>query len=219
MTVAANDLSHSGRAVSALPATASALAVLGVGAFILLAYELGSQSAHMAVHIATMNVAAPLGAAALAIKLPEFVGRPRMLWIATAAQLVLLWGWHTPAAQHAAAESQAMQAAMHITLLLSSVCFWCAVVRLSADSGWQAIAALLLTGKLACLLSALLIFSPRPLYQGAGHGMHLDDQQLAGLLMITACPLSYLVAAMVIVVRLIRRLTETPNNRILSPAG
>ena len=33
----------------------------------------------------------------------------------------------------------------------------------------------------------------------------LDDQQLAGLLMIAACPLSYLVAAVVITVQLLNR--------------
>ena len=53
------------------------------------------------------------------------------------------------------------------------------------------------------------------LYEFAGHLVHaaghlpafraLDDQQLAGLLMITACPLSYLVAAVIITVQLIGR--------------
>ena len=74
---------------------------------------------------------------------------------------------------------------------------------------WHALPALLLTGKLVCLLAALLVFAPRALY-GASHQhaalmQPLDDQQLAGLLMIAACPLSYLVAAVVITVQLINR--------------
>jgi putative membrane protein len=216
---AATNNSHHGDRASALPAAVSGFAVLGAGAFTLLAYQLGAQSAHMAFHIAMMSVAAPLAAAALAAKLPGFVGSPRSLWAATAVQLALFWGWHIPSIQQAAMTSHALQAAMHATLLLSSVWFWCSVVRLPADSRWQAIAALLLTGKLACLLSALLVFSPRLLY-GANHGaMHLDDQQLAGLLMITACPLSYLVAALVIAIQIIRRLAETSSKRVFSPTG
>jgi putative membrane protein len=218
MAVAANDPHHSNRA-SALSAVVSGFVVLGVGICTLLAYQLGAQSAHMAIHIAMMSVAAPLAAAALAAKLPEFFARPRLLWAATAAQLALLWGWHIPFAQQAALASHALQAVMHSTLLLSSFCFWSSVVRLPATSQWQAIAALLLTGKLACLLSALLIFSPRLLYEAADHVMLLDDQQLAGLLMITACPLSYLIAAIVIATQLIRRLAETSNSRILSQPG
>jgi putative membrane protein len=219
MTDAANELSHGDRAASALPATISAFAVLGAGAFTLAAYDLGGQSLHMALHIALMNVAAPLGAALLATRLPGHFGLPRTLWLATGAQLVLLWGWHMPSVQHAAATSHALQAAMHAMLLISALGFWCAMVSLPVRSRWQVIAALVLTGKLACLLSALLIFSPRLLYHAADHPMQLDDQQLAGLLMITACPLSYLVAAIVIAIQLLRRLSEPSSQRALSPAG
>ena len=57
------------------------------------------------------------------------------------------------------------------------------------------------------ITGALLIFAPRTLYHLA-----LDDQQLAGLLMITVCPLSYLVAAVVLAVQWIGPGTsETPR--------
>jgi putative membrane protein len=59
----------------------------------------------------------------------------------------------------------------------------------------------LLTGKLSCLLGALLIFAPRILYtSGHQHSAmaNLTDQQLAGLLMIIACPLSYVTAGVVL---------------------
>jgi putative membrane protein len=215
---------HRGDRANALPAAVSGFVVLAVGVCVLASYSLGAQSAHMAIHIAMMSIAAPLGAAALAAKLPGFFRHPASLWIATAAQLVLFWGWHIPSVQQAALASHALQAAMHATLLVSSFWFWCSVVCLPAADRWQGIAALLLTGKLACLLSALLIFAPRLLYGAAGHlaghgAMHLDDQQLAGLLMISACPLSYLVAALVIAIQMIRRLASMPGHRVLSPSG
>jgi putative membrane protein len=59
--------------------------------------------------------------------------------------------------------------------------------------------ALLLTGKLTCLLAVLLVFAPRALYPHAA----LADQQFAGLLMLAACPLSYLGAALVITLRIV----------------
>lgn len=70
--------------------------------------------------------------------------------------------------------------------------------------------ALLLTGKLACLLGALLIFAPRELYRL--HGLpSLEDQQLAGLLMITACPLSYVVAGVAMAAQAIGDLERGPK--------
>jgi putative membrane protein len=197
-----------------LPALVSTSAVLAAGSVVLLTHTLGLQSAHMAAHIAAMSVAAPLAAAAWVAKLPAFVERRSFLWGATGAQLVLFWGWHAPGVQQTAMASHAVQSAMHATLLVAAIGFWCAVVRVPAAARWHAIAALAVTGKLTCLLSALLIFSPRALY--ATHDTQLDDQQLAGLLMICACPLSYLVAALVIAVQTIRVLT---SDRVVSPAG
>ncbi len=64
--------------------------------------------------------------------------------------------------------------------------------------------ALLVSGKLACLLGVLFVFAPRPLLAHAGHFVHaqvLADQHLAGLLMIAACPLSYVLTAVVLAVQ------------------
>jgi putative membrane protein len=117
---------------------------------------------------------------------------------------VLLWAWHAPAIERLASASHGLHASAHLALFLTSFVFWGAVIRVPGPTRWHTIAALLLTGKLTCLLSALLVFSPRALYGGGDHvARHLDDQQLAGLLMITACPLSYLVAAVVVVARLV----------------
>ena len=170
-------------------------------------------------HIASMNVVAPL-VAGWAIAQRQTAGsRASWLWIATLVQIVLLWTSHSPAVHNVVVQFPALWLALHGILFLSAVLFWFALLTISAAARWQTIPALLLTGKLACLLAALLIFSPRALYGAADHLVHaaghlpglraLDDQHLAGLMMITACPLSYLVAAVIITIQLIGR-PQTP---------
>jgi putative membrane protein len=61
---------------------------------------------------------------------------------------------------------------------------------------------------------ALLCFARRPLY--AAHGdpgglSALDDQQLAGLLMMASCAVVYVVAAVVLFVRWMNAIGKTPN--------
>lgn len=220
MVPAADNIPRDQRYLNTLPAIVSGFAVLIAGAFTLIAYTLGPQSGHMAIHIALMNIAAPFSAAALGRKFPDFIGRPRTLWAATATQIVLLWAWHVPALQINAAASHGLQVVMHASLFLSAFFFWSSICRLREAKRWHAVPALLLTGKLACLLSALVIFSPRVLYDFGGHApSSADDQQLAGLLMITACPISYLVAAVVATTLLVGSVGTAPNPRTHSQAG
>ena len=167
----------------------------------------------MAAHIVSMNVIAPLIAAFIAARRATATTPASWLWSATLLQIVLLWAWHAPAVYNVVAGAPLLQAALHAGLLAISTLFWFSVLSVDDRSRWHTIPALLLTGKLACLLAALLIFAPRTLYDAAGHLAHsmsqaakigaLDDQHLAGLLMITACPLSYLVAAVMITSQLI----------------
>ncbi len=189
---------------NALPAIFSAGAVLFAGVAVLALVELEPLSLHMVQHIALMSVVAPLVAVALA-RNPRAEGAlGRQLWAATLIQMMLLWLWHAPSLQQAAVHSGLLQAAVHGSLFLAAVFFWTALLRLPLRARWQGIAALLVTGKLACLLAALLVFAPRLLYAGT-HAHHatitLSDQQLAGLLMITACPLSYVLAGIVLAAR------------------
>ena len=210
------------------PAIASAAAVLVAGAAVLLIYDLGHLSLHMTMHIASMNVVAPLTAAWLIAHRQTSRIDASWLWVATLSQIALLWTWHAPAVQSAMVRSPTLELTLHGVLFLAALLFWFALLTIPASARWQTIPALLLTGKLSCLLAALLIFAPRTLYQSAGHLVHaadhasgfraLDDQHLAGLLMITACPLSYLVAAVMIAVQLIGS-TETaaaslPHHRL-----
>lgn len=203
------------------PAIASAGAVLVSGAVVLGLYDLGHQSRHMVTHIVSMSVVAPLLAAFIVSRRPGMATPPSWLWAGTVLQIVLLWAWHAPVVYNAAAASPLVQSALHATLFVVATAFWASLLTVTLASRWQSIPALLLTGKLACLLAALLIFAPRILYSAAGdlaHAAHqaatigpLDDQHLAGLLMITACPLSYLVAAVIIASQLI-------NSQFAAPA-
>lgn len=170
--------------------------------------ELGPLSLQMLQHVALMNVVAPLVALSLS-RLGPFA--PTSLLLAGFVQLIALWAWHAPAVQHLAASSSAAQVALMSVLAGAAIWFWYALI---AASQWRTLIALLLTGKLACLLGALLIFAPRDLYSLDGLVLalcttgpsSLADQQLAGLLMITACPLSYLVTGVALAARMLARL-------------
>ena len=189
-------------------ASASAGAVLVIGAIIALSHELGPQARHMALHIATMNIAAPLLAALIVARTALPDAQPRWLWLAALIQVVALWAAHAPAIQHHAMVTD-VQLATHGILMLSAVAFWTLLLALPHARRWHAIPPLLLTGKLVCLLAVLLVFAPRALYGHDHGGAALADQQLAGLLMIAACPLSYLVAATVLTVTLVRTPVRT----------
>jgi len=158
---------------------------------------MGGFSAHMLQHIVLMNAVAPLIALLLRHRLPS--GLWRYWGAATIAQLVLLWGWHAPPVANAALSSHGLHLLMQSSLFAAALWFWSALITLPAARRWEGIAALLVTGKLFCLLGILLTFSPRALYATAHAGagpmsIDLADQQLAGLMMVVACPLAYVAA-------------------------
>ncbi len=186
-----------------LPATLSAICVLIGGAAVLSTHELGPASSHMAIHIGSMNVVAPLAAALLVFGALARPSRPGTVWAAAVFQMTLLWTWHAPALQQLLWTSHSAAIASHAILSVSALLFWWSLLRLAGSARWHAIAALLMTGKFACLLGVLLTFSPRLLHEASGHASTLVDQQLAGLLMISACPLSYLVAGVVLTAQLV----------------
>jgi putative membrane protein len=199
----------------ATAAAVGACAVIAGGGVALAALHLGPTSGHMALHIASMNVLAPFAAIALVRadggRLADAGGK--VLWLATLVQMGLLWASHSPPIYQIAHSSPAAYAVLQAALFLSAVAFWTSVV--ASPLRWQAMLALLLSGKLACLLGALLVFSPRVLLGAShAHGNHatppgssaLADQHFAGLLMIAACPLSYVLAAIVLAARTMTRL-------------
>ena len=172
---------------------------------------LGPLSRHMTTHILLMGLVAPALAHALLrsgrgeAAWHDMLRRhlPVLLLAATLLQLLLLWGWHAPPALELSHGRPLLHLAMQGTLLAAALWFWLAVFAERGAGRWRAILALLITGKLFCLLGVILVFAPRTLYAlHVGHavpsGQALADQQLAGLLMLTACPLTYLVAGVAI---------------------
>ncbi len=183
--------------------------------------DLGPLSLQMLQHLAVMNVAAPVLALGLP---PAHVWRRGSLLVRATLQLTVLWAWHMPALQQLAAASALAQIGLMAMLAGSAVWFWHAVIGAARTGGWKALGALVLTGKLACLLGALLIFAPRDLYGLPGLALalcvtgpsSLNDQQLAGLLMVTACPLSYLVVGVALAARMLNRLDGAPSRSDVS---
>ena len=93
--------------------------------------------------------------------------RSTLLWVATFAQIALLWVWHAPVVQNLTRMLPSAMIASHAALLMAATTFWMSLFSLSGPSRWQAIPALLVTGKLVCLLAALPVFAPRALYGSA----------------------------------------------------
>lgn len=163
----------------------------------------GHLSQHMSLHIVLMNLVVPCFVAAAHGHI-GLSGSP--IWrswpAATAAQLVLLWGWHAPPVLAAAMANPPLMGLMHLSLVLAAAWFWTAIFSVPATGRWRAVFALLVTGKLFCLLGVLLVFAPRQIYSGMTHmAGGLDDQHLAGLIMVVACPLTYVLAGVIITAR------------------
>lgn len=187
-----------------LALVASGTCVLAVGTLLAGFPEIGPHARHMTAHILAMNVAAPVLAAIALARRKRPARGVSLLWFATFVQIVMLWVWHAPIAQNFILHAPGAMIVTHVALLVAATAFWASLFSLTGSSRWQAIPALLVTGKLVCLLAALLVFAPRALYGSANHPVHgLGDQHLAGLLMLAACPLSYLVAAVFMTVHLI----------------
>ncbi|HEX7061190.1 MAG TPA: cytochrome c oxidase assembly protein [Woeseiaceae bacterium] len=165
----------------------------------------GPLSAQMLLHIVAMNAAAPL--LAMAVLRVSHAALARLLLPATLVQVLLLWAWHSPPAVAATLHSDLLHGGMLASLFAAALLFWTAVFA-CREARWRAILSLLVTGKLVCLLGVLLVFAPRTLYPGLSGGAPaaLADQQLAGLLMLVACPVTYLVAGVVLAARWLGRI-------------
>ena len=177
--------------------------------------DLGPLTGHMLVHIALMNAGGLAVASLLLRRVPAAGGGSASVAMATFLQIALLWGWHAPPLLAGAAHAGSPGWAMPATLLAASTWFWASVFGARNDAGWSAVLALLVTSKLFCLLGVLYVFAPRVLYPeltahgGAPHDA-LSDQQLAGLLMLIACPVCYVLTGLRISSRLIDDLATRP---------
>jgi putative membrane protein len=153
----------------------------------------GIQGQHMLLHVLMMSVLAPLVVTAVRHRCSRiWHTRPQHLWLAALLQLAVFLYWHSPSGMMGAMHTDAGELLLQASLLAVASLFWWCIAGLESDRVWHAIAALLCTGKLFCLVAVVLTFAPRPLY----HAMALSEQQLAGLIMITLCPLTYVASAL-----------------------
>lgn len=197
----------SGRARACLWGAAAGLCLLGGVAFLDAAAP-GPITHMMAAHILLMNAVAPLVALAIAGRAASLVPAVRSaasLGAATVLQLALIGALHVPGAIAAALADPIVHFLMQGALLAAALWFWLAVLATRAGQRWRSLLALAVTAKLFCLLGALFVFAPRLLVAGldSAHTPHgteasLADQQLAGLLMLAACPLTYVLAGIVL---------------------
>lgn len=180
-------------------------------------HDFGFLTQHMTVHLALMGLFAPLVAARVPGYGASFALRPHLA-AATAAQIGLLWAWHAPAVLTSVHGSAIATLAMHLSLFGCSVWFWAAIFGQAGRAPWKSILALLVTGKLLCLLGILFTFAPRPIYaitslhaghSGAAGDLAIADQQLAGLVMLATCPVVYVAAATLIVRRWLSRVDRS----------
>lgn len=163
-----------------------------------------SFAAHMAVHMGTVAVAAPLLALGVAGGVFDPVRRAPALFPAVPAsivELLVVWAWHAPALHQLARHSLAGLVLEQSTFLASGLWVWMSALGGDAQRGGSraglGLLALLLTSMHMTLLGALLALPPRALYAHAHHAgipglTGLEDQHLGGAIMLIVGGASYL---------------------------
>lgn len=203
---------------------AGLLALVLVAAAVL---ALGANTAHpltrhMGFHILLMNAVAPLLVLAAFSRIQFHDIGLLGLAIASAAQVASIWLVHAPPLMQFAAQNALVHAAVQIVLFGIALAFWNSIFSLKGAARGYGLIALLMTGKLFCLLGALIVFAPRTLYPAAiweaclpaaSAEVMLQDQQLAGLLMLAACPLSYVAAGIAIAANWFAELRAEAGNK------
>ncbi len=150
-------------------------------------------SARVFHHVLLVAAIAPL----LAIAFPlRRLGSPP-LGALVAANTIILWLWHAPAAYEWGLATVPTYWLMQSSLLGSAWLLWRAILAPTTQPGAALIALVATIGQMG-LLGALIVFAPRPLYlvhlaSTVPWGLSpLADQQLAGLLMWVPAMLPYL---------------------------
>jgi putative membrane protein len=198
---------------------------IGLGLTLLLAAWAGplprlvpeSFAAHMALHMGIVGIAIPVLAAGLAPMLadhPYLRSQLVLPIVISLFDLVVVWGWHTPALHHASRSSSWMLAYEQASFALAALLVW--ILALAAPKGRREGAALagaltlFFTSMHMTLLGALIGLAPRPIYPGhAHHGpfglSEMADQQVGGVIMLAIGGVIYLLGGLVLVARALHR--------------
>ena len=134
--------------------------------------------------------------------------------VAFALHALALWLWHIPAAFDAALRSEALHIAQHASFLATALLFWWSVLghdpRGRYGPGHSA-AYLFTTMMHTSALGALLTLAPTPWYASyvpltPALGLApVEDQQLGGLVMWVPGALAYVIAALVVLGKMLTR--------------
>jgi putative membrane protein len=169
-------------------------------------------AAHMTRHMAVVAVAAPL----IALGVAGSARDPLLGWPSAFAaipvslvELVVVWGWHAPAAHDLARVSPWAFAAEQGSFLVAGLWLWIACFGHAADARpgrtAQGVIAMLLTSIHMTLLGVLLATSARALY-AAHHGpaaTALDQQHVGGIVMLLVGGAVYLGGGLALAARLL----------------
>jgi putative membrane protein len=168
-----------------------------------------SFAAHMLAHMGVVAIAAPLIAIGASCRIRA--AAPSLPLVASLVELVVVWGWHAPAARLWVETSLSAAIFEQATFLAAGLFLWLTCI---APAGMPArdasgALALLLTSVHMTLLGALLSLASRPLY-GIGNvtcfGFVLDagqDQALGGVVMLMIGAVVYLAGGVFLLSRLL----------------
>ncbi|WP_232830616.1 cytochrome c oxidase assembly protein [Oceanicella sp. SM1341] len=147
---------------------------------------------HMLRHMGLVAVAAPL----LVLGAPRLAAACAVSPVAAAAaEFVVVWAWHLPAAHGLGRGGGAGFALEQASFLGVGLLVWAGCLR--ADQPLAGALGLLLTSMHMTLLGALLVLAPRDLYADwCGTAPNLTGQQVGGMLMLGIGTPVYLVAGL-----------------------
>ncbi|WP_166254439.1 cytochrome c oxidase assembly protein [Marinobacter salicampi] len=177
-------------------------------------------SAHMALHLGVVVVAAPLLGIGLKRWRSAVAGnQPRLIWavIASVFEMLVVWGWHAPPLQQAASTTTTAFVAQQFSFLLAGVWLWwvsfSGTTRAAAGVGSLA---MLLTFMHMTMLGVLIALAPELLYAsevyaGDRFPEQLRDQRIGGVLMAIAGAVPYLIGGLVLANRLLGEGGSSPD--------
>lgn len=195
----------------------AALALFSVWWLALTAERSAGFSGHMAIHVLNVAIAAPLLALALPATADQWLVMVRA-WrspmVIAVVEMVVVWGWHMPAA-HAFARTHALGFAVEqVSFLLVAMLLWgCAFAAWRLGNRpimAQSVFALLFTSMHMTLLGTLLGLSSRPYFPAELCGSAvtgltaLQDVQTGGAMMLAAAGSVYLIGGLVLTAALLR---------------
>lgn len=160
----------------------------------------GYFSAHMLRHMTVVAIATPLivmGAPGL------FADIKVSPLLASVVEFLIVWGWHLPAFHDHARANPVMLASEQLSFLLAGLLLWASVLK--PREALAGAGGLFLTSMHMTLLGAILILSPRLLYQAEVCRLGgVSDQQMGGMIMLAIGTPVYLTASLVLLSKELR---------------